>query len=95
MVQQATGEGALSTPSGRRYDPAAPLLGALAAPPPNSPDDPLRLAIRRAAQVRLQPKPSASDRVHLPGVSLLTRHCGTVGVWHPVPALMMHVHAVV
>jgi hypothetical protein len=55
VVLQATGEGALSTPSGRRYDPAAPLLGALAAPPPNSPDDPLRLAIRRAAQVRLQP----------------------------------------
>jgi hypothetical protein len=54
VVLQATEKGAQSTTLGRRYDPAAPLLGALAAPPPNSPDDPLRLAIRRAAQVRLQ-----------------------------------------
>ena len=53
VTLQGTKEGAPSTPSGRRYDPAAPLLGALAGPAPNSPDDPLRLAIRRAAQVGL------------------------------------------
>lgn len=45
--------GGLGVTAPGKYDPAAPLLGALAGPQPDSPDDPLRLVIRRAAQVLL------------------------------------------
>ena len=94
MLQVAS-EGALGTPSGRRYDPAAPLLGALAAPPPQLARRPAAPRHPSGGPGAFATKPSTSDCVHLPGVSLLTCRHGTAGMRHPVPALMMRVHAVV
>ncbi len=51
FLMQVIRAGGLAGTAPGKYDPAAPLLGALAGPQPDSPDDPLRLAIRRAAQV--------------------------------------------
>ncbi len=45
-------EGRLAVEAPSKYDPAAPLLGALAGPRPDTPDDPLRSFIRSVARVR-------------------------------------------
>lgn len=55
------GAGRLAVEAPGKYDPVAPLLGALAGPAPDAPEDPLRLFIRQVARVRIMVAASGAD----------------------------------